>query len=210
MKYGTARLPRIFLIAAVLLVLAAAGFVFPFLRVPRVAIVIGHWQHGPGAACEDGLREVDVNMSVARLVADDLRRAGYRVDLLAEYDRRLRGYKALALVSLHADSCIPGASGFKVARDVNSLVPALDDALAGCLWTEYEQATRLSRDTAHITPDMYAYHAFRTIAARTPAAIVELGYLSGDRELLTERPETAARGVAAGIRCFLERNASAP
>jgi N-acetylmuramoyl-L-alanine amidase len=193
------------LLATVLLLVAAGGLAYQFSQVPRVGIIVGHWQDGPGATCENGLREVDVTLSVAQLVAADLRDAGYRVDLLAEFDDRLHGYRALAVVSLHADSCVPDHTGFKVARHVGSVIPETEDALVDCLWTEYERVTQLPRDPVHITLDMYEYHAFQKVASTTPAAIIELGYLSGDRELLTERPEKVAEGITAGIRCFLER-----
>ena len=198
--------PRVFLIATIVLLFAAGGFAYQFLKVPRVGIIVGHWQNGPGATCEDGLREVDVNLEVAKIVSANLEKAGYQVDLLAEFDERLNGYKALALVSLHADSCMPEKTGFKVARNLNSAIPELDDALVDCLWTEYEEVTQLPRDLVHITPDMEKYYALRKIASTTPAAIVELGYLSGDRELLTERQAIVAQGVTAGIRCFLENH----
>jgi N-acetylmuramoyl-L-alanine amidase len=189
-----------------MLLVAAGSFTYKFFltQVPRVGIIVGHWQSGPGATCEDGLREADINLRVAQLVAANLEKTGYQVDLLAEYDARLYGYRALALVSLHADSCIPEQTGFKVDRNVSSAIPEIDDALTDCLWTEYEKATQLPRDLLHITPDMYAYHAFQKVASTTPSAIVELGYLGGDRELLTGRQETVARGITAGIRCFLE------
>ena len=51
-----------------------------------------------------GYREVDINLNVASLVKEDLVAQGYDVDLLAEFDPRLTGYHALALVSIHADS----------------------------------------------------------------------------------------------------------
>lgn len=208
MERTKVHIPRVFLLATITLLVAAGGFVYEFARVPRVGIIVGHWQNGSGATCEDGLREVDVTLRVAQLVAANLEEAGYRVDLLAEFDERLRGYRALAVVSLHADSCIPEETGFKVARDASSAIPDIDDALVDCLWAEYEKATQLLRDLPHITPDMYGYHAFKEVASTTPSAIVELGYLSGDRELLTQRQETVAQGITAGIRCFLETNLS--
>ena len=51
---------------------------------------------------------------------------------------------------------------------------------------------------------MSRYHAFREIAIETPAAIIEMGFLKADRELLTKRPERAAAGIVAGIDCFLK------
>jgi N-acetylmuramoyl-L-alanine amidase len=49
---------------------------------------------------------------------------------------------------------------------------------------------------------MSRYHAFREIAATTPAAIIETGFLKADRELLTQRADRAAAGIVAGIECF--------
>jgi hypothetical protein len=57
---------------------------------------------------------------------------------------------------------------------------------------------------------MTEYHAFRKVAPTTPAAILELGFLGGDRELLTDNAEVAAQGVAESIRCFLDRAEPAP
>jgi hypothetical protein len=37
----------------------------------------------------------------------------------------------------------------------------------------------------------------------TPGAIIELGFLLDDRDLLENKPKILARGVAAGILCFL-------
>jgi N-acetylmuramoyl-L-alanine amidase len=50
---------------------------------------------------------------------------------------------------------------------------------------------------------MTNYHAFREIGVRTPAAIIEMGFLKADRELLTEQPQQAADGIVDGILCFL-------
>jgi hypothetical protein len=55
---------------------------------------------------------------------------------------------------------------------------------------------------------MTEYHAFRRIAATTPAAILELGFLGGDGALLTEQPELPARGVSDAILCFLKAQAT--
>ena len=51
---------------------------------------------------------------------------------------------------------------------------------------------------------MSRYHAFREIAAETPAAIIEIGFLKADRGLLTKQPERAAAGIVSGIDCFLK------
>lgn len=170
----------------------------------KVGLVVGHWPSDPGAVCPDGLREMDLNLSIARQVAGILGRYGYRVELLAEFDPALKGYRADVLLSLHSDSCAIPASGFKVARAATSAIPDREDRLVECLYEEYERATSLSRHEATITPDMLYYHAFYEVAPSTPAAIIEMGFLSGDRKLLTRQPERAARGIASGLLCFLK------
>ena len=98
----------------------------------RIGIVAGHMGNDSGAACTDengqaNLTEADVNFDIASRVRENLIARGYQVDLLNEFDTRLNGYRAVALVSIHNDSCEyvnEAATGFKVAasletRDVN-------------------------------------------------------------------------------------------
>ena len=51
---------------------------------------------------------------------------------------------------------------------------------------------------------MLHYHAFSKIAATTPAAIIEAGFLSGDRVFLTQYAHVAAAGIVESLTCFLE------
>ena len=173
----------------------------------HVAIIVGHKGNDSGTTCADGLTEAEVNLGVARRVGDGLSREGIRVEILDEFDRRLRGLKANALVSIHADSCQSDFSGFKVASQEGGT--AESERLASCLWARYEAATGLTRHYATITENMTNYHAFREIALETPAAIIELGFLKSDRKLLTEQPQRAANGVVNGILCFLTPPAAA-
>jgi len=174
---------------------------------PKVGIVAGHYGFDSGAVCPDGLQEVEITLAVAQKVVALLERKGYRVELLGEFDNAILGYQADAFVSLHADSCdVPGASGFKVARVTNSAVPEEEDRLVGCLWNEYEKWTGLARHENSITPDMRQYHAFRKIAPETPGAIIEMGFMLDDRNILLYEQDRVARGIASGIICFLESN----
>lgn len=166
-----------------------------------VALIAGHKGNDSGAVCEDGLTEAEINLEVARLVVNGLEREGVRVAIMDEFDRGLRGLEADALVSIHADSCRSDFSGYKVASEEGGT--AQSERLADCLWDEYEEATGLPRHYTTITKDMTNYHAFREISVKTPAAIIELGFLNADRELLTEEPERAAEGIVNGILCFL-------
>jgi len=196
---------RTFSSGMVVLVLLFGGVAFELLtKTPVIGLVVGHWQNDSGAVCEDGLREVDVNLTIARSIASQLADNGYRVEMLGEFDTKLKNYHASALVVLHADSCLPGYSGFKVARALGSAQPERDDRLVDCLWNRYASATGLEKDPLHITDDMQNYHAFREMNPKTPAAIIELGYLKDDRSVLTQGAASAAKGVVQGIRCFFE------
>jgi N-acetylmuramoyl-L-alanine amidase len=175
----------------------------------KVGIVAGHYGSDSGAVCPDGLQEVEINLAIAERVVALLRRRGYQVELLGELDEAIFGYQADAFVSLHADSCdVPGASGFKVARVTHSAVPEEEDRLVECLWNEYEKWTGLARHEDSITPHMRQYHAFRKIAPDTPGAIIEMGFMLDDRNILLYEQEKVARGVASGVICFLEGSPS--
>lgn len=176
---------------------------------PKVGIVAGHYGFDSGAVCPDGLQEVEINLAIAEKVVALLRRKGYQVELLGEFDEAIYGYQADAFVSLHADSCdVPGASGFKVARVTNSAVPEEEDRLVGCLWDEYEKWTGLARHEDSITPAMRQYHAFRKIALDTPGAIIEMGFMYDDQDILLYEQDKVARGIASGVICFLEGGSS--
>jgi N-acetylmuramoyl-L-alanine amidase len=174
-------------------------------RPPKVGIVAGHWQNDVGAVCPDGLTEVEINLAVAKLVVASLSRSGYDAEILAEFSPKLNGYQADALISIHADSCnVPEATGFKVARVSSSLVPELEDRLVACLIDKYHEATGLDFHRNSITYDMTEYHAFYEIAAETPAAIIEVGFMDADRRLLTRRQDLVAEGIVNGIKRFIE------
>lgn len=167
----------------------------------RVGLVAGHAGNDSGAVCPDGLTEAAVNLDVAERVAQRLKAQGIRVEILDEFDARLRGYRADAFVSIHADSCEVDYTGFKVANQEGA--DAASQRLTQCLWDKYEEATGLPRHPDTITVNMTRYHAFNRVATVTPAAIIELGFLRADGPFLTQQPNVAAQGVADGILCFL-------
>ncbi len=220
------RLQRIFnlvrLLAVLLLLLIvgrAAGYALPGLENltrrgswfpaggAHVALILGHAGSDTGAICTDPegrptLTEAAITREVGELVAQKLRRAGAQVTLLEEYDPRLEGLQADLLLSLHADSCID-ASGYKAARSQESRIPQVEDRILACIDREYSAATGLPAHPNTVTHNMTLYHAFRRVDPETPAAILEMGFLGGDQALLTEHPETVARGVVESILCFL-------
>ena len=176
---------------------------------PRIGIVAGHSGNDSGAVCPDalgGYREVDINLSVASLVREKLVKDGFDVDLLAEFDPRLSGYHALALVSIHADSCEyinDQATGFKVTAAISTKYPEQARRLTDCLRERYAEVTGLEFHSGSVTGDMTNYHAFSEIDSTTPAAIIETGFMNLDREILTQHPEVVADGITSGILCFV-------
>jgi N-acetylmuramoyl-L-alanine amidase len=172
----------------------------------RIGVVSGHWGSDSGAVCPDGLTEAEINLEIATRVKDSLVGHGYEVDLLREFDTRLIGYKAMVLVSIHADSCNyinDQATGFKVSSAVSTMYPENANRLTSCLRTRYTEATNLTYHQGSVTPDMTHYHAFDEIHHETTAAIIETGFMNLDRQILTEQPEIVAQGIIDGILCFV-------
>ena len=172
----------------------------------RIGIVAGHSDNDSGAVCPDGLTEVEVNQDIAELVRVQLEEAGYDVDVLAEFDDRLEGYRARALVSIHADSCDyinDEATGFKVTGSLETQIPVESDRLSSCLIDRYSRATGLKFHAGSITYDMEYYHAYREIAPQTPAAIIEVGFLNLDRDILVNHTDVVSDGLTDGILCYV-------
>ncbi len=157
----------------------------------------------------DGAKEVEITVDVARRAKTILDARGYRVDILAEFDKRLnattRDYSPRAFLAVHADSCVYTVSGFKVARAGNSAIASEDDRLVRCVKNAYQDATLLPFHADSITPDMTHYHGLQEINPQSPGAILELGFLGSDAETLKKR-ELLAQGVAEGLDAFLKGN----
>lgn len=169
----------------------------------RIGLIVGHLGSDSGAVCADGLTELEVNQSIIDRVVVRLNDAGISSEVLAEFDDRLYGYSATALISVHADSCEyynDLATGFKIAG--SSLTDS--NTLEQCVEQAYATVTKLPYHANTITPHMTDYHAFRLVAPGMPAIIIETGFLNRDRDLLTTEIDVPAAGIANGIICFLE------
>ena len=178
----------------------------------RIGIVSGHWGNDSGVTCPDGLTEEQVNLEIAERVIAELRGNGFEVDLLKEFDTLLNGYEAVALVSIHNDSCDyinDQATGFKVAGASVAPRPEKVNRLVACLTDRYQRTTGLAYHYNTVTIDMTDYHAFSEINPETPAAIIETGFLNLDREILTNQTDLVAKGVTDGILCYI-RNEDIP
>ena len=181
-----------------------------------IGIVAGHSGNDSGAVCPPELgevREVDINIAVAEQVRTTLIANNYNAVLLTEFDDRLNGFDANALISIHADSCDfinNEATGFKVAAAVSSRYPEMATRLTNCIRSRYAETTGMSFHAGSITPDMSSYHAFDEIDPLTPAAIIEVGFMNLDYEMLTKRQDLLAEGITRGILCFLQNETIKP
>jgi len=187
----------------------------------RIGIQVGHWMTDQvpaelgkritfqTGASWDGVNEVDVNMDVAERVKAQLTARGYIVDILPTTVPV--GYIADVFVALHADSDGTGEkSGFKIAH--GSRRGPYEDKLVSLLRDEYTKATGLDWDALGISRNMLAYFAFNwgryqhAAAPHTPAAILEMGFLSNDydRELMVGKADGVATAIVNGIQRFLD------
>jgi N-acetylmuramoyl-L-alanine amidase len=190
----------------------AAGLLSEAERLP-IGVVAGHsglhpdsGLEDPGAVCDDGLTELQVNTAVAELVMRGLEGAGLEAVLLQEWDQRLTGFRGLALISIHADSCQPineTATGYKVAAALETAVPDRSQRLVACIADRYGRATGMRFHPNSVTLDMTEYHSFYEIHGQTPAAIIEVGFLYLDRGFLSRNPDVAARGIVEGLLCYV-------
>jgi N-acetylmuramoyl-L-alanine amidase len=184
----------------------------------RIGIVAGHNGNDSGTVCidENGavtVTEAEVNLKIATMVKDSLVAHGFQVDLLNEFDTRLNGYRAVALVSIHNDSCEyvnDEATGFKVASSMDTRDINRAQRLTACLTDRYKASTGLTFHAGSITGDMREYHAFSEIDPNTITAIIETGFMNLDQEILTQRTDLVAKGVTDGILCFVNNESVLP
>lgn len=184
----------------------------------RIGIVAGHNGNDSGAVCLDAdgqvtLTEAELNLEIASIVQKQLVERGFQVDLLNEFDTRLNGYRAVALVSIHNDSCDfinDEATGFKVASSLDTRDINRAQRLTACLADRYERYTGLTFHAGSITADMREYHAFSEIDPNTITAIIETGFLNLDYRILTEETDRVAEGVVQGILCFVNNESIQP
>ncbi|MGB9639446.1 MAG: N-acetylmuramoyl-L-alanine amidase family protein [Anaerolineales bacterium] len=170
-----------------------------------VGIVAGHYGNDSGSVCADGLKEVDVNLAIATLVQKQLAEKGIKSEILREFDPKLTNYHANLLLSIHADSCNfinNEATGFKVAAALSNPHPEKSARLVLCLRKNYAKTTGLTLHNS-VTSDMQDYHAFNEINPDTVAAIIEVGFLNLDRQILTQKQDLVAQGITNGILCYL-------
>ena len=176
----------------------------------RIGILAGHWQNSTGEVCADGVIEADINYDIASRIKLNLEEKNFQVNLFPEFDLDLLNYEADALVAVYSGSCLLAPlppSGFMIGTSLTAENPEKVNDLAVCLAENYQNYTHLPFTYEIINPDHSSYHIFRDLHPNTPAILIEIGTLSTDRDLITNRSNSIAEGIAAGITCYIE-NAS--
>lgn len=186
----------------------------------RVGLQAGHWKakeapdeleniRGNGAYAA-GVSEWQANLKVAELAKAMLEEHDIVVDILpATVPPR---YWADAFVTIHADdNDDTRVTGYKVASpSLRRDRSGKGARLATLLEREYGEATGLPLDP-NVTRNMRGYYAFNwrryehSIHPMTPAAILEMGFLSNprDRRIFWNDAERAARGLTDAVLEFL-------
>lgn len=183
----------------------------------RIALQAGHWRadeaprelsrlRANGTAWQ-GLAEWEVNLEIARAAGARLEEMGYIVDILPAVVPP--SYRAHLFISIHADgNSDPRTSGFRVAaprRDATGR----GSQIAARLEETYGKVTGIRQLPAN-TRRMRNYYAFNfrryehALHPMTIGVIIETGFLTsaGDREVIVDRPELAARGIVEAVAAF--------
>jgi len=185
----------------------------------RIALQAGHWKANEAPAELAGIRdngtrwqskpEWEVNLEIAQRAGALLEEVGYQVDVLPAVVPP--GYRAHLFVSIHADgSSDAQAAGYRVSaprRDATGRA----GGFVTLLEESYGKETGLRR-LPDVTRRMSSYYAFNfrryqhALHPMTIGVILETGYLTsaGDRRVILDDPDRAARGIVEAIKAFPE------
>lgn len=154
-----------------------------------------------------GINEVDINKAVALALKEELELLNIIVDIIpATVPPK---YRADLVVSLHADSSPDSerrgykSSAFRQTRN------DYDAMLKSHLDNAYFEASGLPDDDSNVSGSMLEYYAFNrrfkhSVNRKTPAVIVELGYISNESDLVFLQSDQPAQALKEGILTYLE------
>lgn len=184
----------------------------------RIGIQPGHWRidelpdelsrlRTSTGAAYGSLRELDLNLAVARLVAERLAASGHAAELVPAAVPP--GYRADLFVSIHADRADrPDRRGWKLSPPwrPSRRSKELAEAMAAAF-----RASGLAEDAGGVTANMRGYFGFSwwrygsVLSPYTPAVLVEMGFMGNeaDRIRMRDRPDFYADIILRGIADFL-------
>jgi len=185
----------------------------------RIGLQAGHWKANEAPTELSGIRdngtrwggkyEWEANVEIARRAGALLEELGYEVDVLPAVVPP--SYRAHLFISIHADgSADPRASGYRIAaprRDPTGRAAGFVELLR----KSYGEETGLPRIPT-VTHRMQNYYAFNfrryehALHPMTIGVILETGFLTspGDRRVIVDDPDRAARGIVEAVKAFPE------
>jgi len=185
----------------------------------RIGLQAGHWKANEAPSELSGIQtngtrwgdklEWEANLEIALSAGAMLEELGYEVDILPAVVPP--SYRAHLFISTHADgSTDPNTSGYRVAeprRDATGRA----SGFAKLLRQSYGEETGLPRIPT-VTHRMENYYAFNfrryehALHPMTIGVIIETGFLTspGDRRVIVDDPERAARGIVEAVKAFPE------
>lgn len=175
-----------------------------------IGLQVGHWRreeapypfsNSPGAS-GGGLTEAEMNMITAQSAARHLSARGVRVDILPTVIPK--GYKADAVVAIHADGGPESRRGFFVDRPGQSAVADLEARLSQSIVGEYSAAVDIPYVYRSTRNSRY-YYGYYDVARSTPMVLIETGFLSNpiDRTILVNQSDNTGAAIAQGVVEFL-------
>lgn len=182
-----------------------------------VGIQAGHWKaedqpdsmaelRSSTGAVHEAVQEVDLNLDVATRTVTYLVSRGIPAELVPAVVPP--GYRAEALVSLHADwASQPRRRGWKTSPPWRPSPASLD--LESSLRSSFQKA-QFPEDRGGVTVNMRGYYGFNhryyshAAAPETPAVLVEMGFLTNDldRMLMTDGAQSLAEVIGRGVEEF--------
>ena len=177
-----------------------------------IGILPGHYGYDSGYQCGaeyNFVKEVDVDLRLAVMVRDYLEAQGYTVDFLHEFDPALTNYTALALVSLHTNSCdtTKAQTGFNITTGGQNTYPSESKRLNDCLTFYFAQNSGLDFLGENYIPGEEALYSFDNVNNYTTISVIHTGYLGNDYRTISEKTNSLAKGIADGIICYVEDEA---
>lgn len=158
-----------------------------------IVIDPGHGgENAPGAVSEeDGTRESDINLSVAKVVCDKLRDLGHDCILTrrrdAAFENRCRRTLAAAhgadfFVSIHANSARTVGSGYEVYYRKGQPNTEVSRKFAHRLGAIYGRTTGLRARSPYDGVKTSSYAVLGGHLASTSAVLLEMAFLNNDEE----------------------------